>query len=388
MSAVEAPNRASPYEIFFRAVDRLQLESFLSSVKQEIKSLALLSQNQTLLDYYGEVVLLRLKDQFPDSSIEYFEPTDTELLLERFNALLNELSFDVAINAQKYSAPEKIWVIRNAKSWVTHNLELLIRLIQNFPGAGICALVMFQSELAESTKIFDGNQRFLKWVIELPTQEQKLSTIQSTKAKGHEEQTILFFENLEKTSKLTTKEFSDTDQRPQQQKNHLLPLTMVATGIIAIIVGTTSVVRPELGQHLLAFNQKNEAQNTLISKNTKSENAPDILEPEVLLTELPELATKGLNWLMNLEPEQYLVEYKTFTKMKDAQEYLSTIKWLKRAHIIPVYSDTEQEAHFIVVDGPFKTSEMAKKAAINSTAPNEILIEKVGSLLQFTSKKN
>ena len=51
---------ASSPEIFFRAVDRLQLESYLGALKKNNQSLVLVSDHKALLDYYGELVVKRI----------------------------------------------------------------------------------------------------------------------------------------------------------------------------------------------------------------------------------------------------------------------------------------------------------------------------------------
>jgi hypothetical protein len=57
-------------EIFFRAADRLQIESYLTALRQDNKSLILLSKHKALLSYYGELVVQRIYRAFPQTSLD------------------------------------------------------------------------------------------------------------------------------------------------------------------------------------------------------------------------------------------------------------------------------------------------------------------------------
>ena len=389
MSDTEAFRSEPQSDIFFRAVDQLQMASYLSGVKQDLKSLVLYGANRPLLNYYGQAVVRKLQAQFPDSPLKIFASADTESLLENFNAILNEMSFEVATRPQKFNKPLEIWMIDKACTLSIQNLQLFAQLVQNFPGAGICAILLFESKSDNSTNIFRENPRFINWSLEVPTQEQKLSTLQLAKKTDQEEYVLKFFDDLsEKVATDLNPNKSSYQTKSKTQKRHVWHLVMLAFGALSIILAVTAVLRLELGGTVLAFMKK---EQKLINKPiaiAKKESSQDILEPEVMLEELPEPATKGLRWLMSLEPNNYVMEYKTFSKLTEAQDYLADQEWLRRAHIVPVFSENLQVAQFMVVDGPYRTSELAKKAAARSVNSHDISIEKVASLLKFATRSS
>lgn len=188
-------------DIFFRAVDRLQIESYLTALRQDNKSLVLVSKYKELLTYYGERVVRRINQNFPQTSLEVLLPADTEGLLERFNAILNSLSFQVATKPTSKGMPDKIWLIQNANALGEKDIQILLKLIENFPGAGICAVLMFDASETESLPIFDNNPKINTWVLSLPTPEQKLNAIQEARRNGTEEIAIEFFNQLAKAEK-------------------------------------------------------------------------------------------------------------------------------------------------------------------------------------------
>lgn len=403
MSDIDVLSNDSQTDIFFRAVDRLHLESFLSALSQDHKSLAIVSPHTELLQYYGDVVIRRLHTKFPNVPMEVFVADNTDAILERFNAILNDLSFDEATKIRQIHQPEKILVIHEAKKLDTHHLELLVQLIQNFPGAGICALLLFESSNSHSAHIFRDNSRFMTWTLELPTPEQKRNTFEAAKKAGQEDIVTNFFaqlsdaekkqaqqstaQNCAKASANASDNKPDTESGKNKQPTALWPMLVIACGLLAIAVGVTSVLQPELGTKVLtAFKSKAKAQ-VVEEKSAPKVSPPETLEPEVVMTELPEQATQGLNWLLNLQPDHYVLEYKTFEKISDAQTYLKSKASLKRAQIVPVFLENQTDAHFMVVDGPHATAEAARLAANRSSMLADITIEKVSSLIEFFDLK-
>ena len=86
----EQSNVSNP-EFFFRTADRLQMDSCLTALSKEGKSIVIHSQSNELLDYYGASFLRRLKNELTTSQIEVFMPADTEAMLQRFNQLLSDI---------------------------------------------------------------------------------------------------------------------------------------------------------------------------------------------------------------------------------------------------------------------------------------------------------
>lgn len=199
-------------EIFFRESDRLQMGSCLAAIAKEGKSVVMYSQSNELLDYYGASFLRRLKNELTDSDIEVFMPADSEAMLQRFNQLLSNLSLDVATKARTGMSPEKVWVVHDANAMSAHELELLARLVQQFPGSGVSAVLMFSSETSPGDVISRQNKQFVSWALEMPTAEQKLSTIQQARKAGHEELAVQFFNRLiKRPPKADTPSVRDTE---------------------------------------------------------------------------------------------------------------------------------------------------------------------------------
>ena len=408
---------ASPNpDIFFRAVDRLQIESYLSALRQDNKSLVLVSKYKELLTYYGERVVRRINQDFPQTSLEVLLPADTEGLLDRFNAILNSLSFQVATQPTIKGMPDKIWLIQNANALGEKDIQILLKLIENFPGAGICAVLMFDASETESLPIFDNNPKINTWVLSLPTPEQKLNAIQEARRNGTEEIAIEFFNQLAKSEKSlsglrvavpdtssnaeekpeaplrtaapssapkATPTKSSKSSSPSQKK--LLPWVVIVLGLLTISVGVSAVLHPEFGEKILSvFAAKSKIIKAVPSEDSApSGNANE--KDKAATTEIPEIALQGQRWLMKLPEDHFVLEFQTFATAQEAQKETEGKDWLKRTYVVPVRVEGSTEVKYMLVDGPFRTAEMARKAASRMPNSSEIVIENVAALRGYSA---
>jgi len=371
-------DRSTPSpEIFFRAVDRLQLESYLGALKQNSQSLVLVSDHKVLLDYYGELVAQRIHTELPDTKLEVFFSKDTEGLLERFNAILNNLTFAVATSPPPKGRPDTIWLIQNANSMEEKDLQILLKLIENFPGAGISALLIFNSSTHGNLSFFN-NSRINTWALTMPTPDQKASALHQARQNGIEEIANELLKQLSTDEKKVSPP-AETSKSNTPAPKKILPWLIICGGLLCISIGLSAVLHPEFGEKILTiFTPK--------TKNIKIVQAEE-LSPQTVTTEPnassidhSSAAIKGLQWLTELPDDQYVIEFQTFDTVQDAQKEIESKEWLKRSYVVPVRSDGSSDIKYLIVDGPFRTAEMAKKAASRMPNANEIVIENVGSL--------
>jgi len=258
-------SQASGAEFFFRMADRLHMDSCLAAVTKENKSLVLVSPSGELLDYFGAAFIRRLKQDLDKTPVEVFMPPDSEVMLERFNKLLSSLSLEVATQPRKQESPESVWVVHDANALGTHEIELLTRLVHQFPGAGISTVLMFTSDTNPALSICNQGKQFVSWQLEMPTPEQKLTTIQQARKNGNEEAAVKFFNRLSKDAAKqvgqASKENNQTStgkptrKQPEQatkvkvkksnQNRKLWPWVLVVSGLFAISVGVAAILHPE-----------------------------------------------------------------------------------------------------------------------------------------------
>jgi len=219
-----------------------------------------------LLDHFGAAFIRRLKQNLANTPVEVFMPPDSEVMLERFNKLLSSLSLDVATQTRKDKPPESVWVVHDANALGSYEIELLTRLVHQFPGAGISTILMFTSDSNPETSICNQGKQFVSWALEMPTPEQKLSTIQQARKNGNEEAAVQFFNRLSKDAAKqvgkASKETSGTKvskpagnpaaqtvksavKKPASNRK-LWPWILIISGLLAISVGVAAVLHPEV----------------------------------------------------------------------------------------------------------------------------------------------
>ena len=424
-------------EIFFRVTDRLQMESCLTALAQDSRSVVIYSPSSELLDYYGAAFVRRVKQKLANTQVEIFMPRDTEAMLERFNKLLNVLSLDVATATRMGQAPEKVWVVYDANALGAHELQLLTRLVQQFPGAGISIVLMFASQTTQNEDVTRPNKQFVTWGLDLPTSEQKLSAIQEARKNGKEEEAVQFFNRLTKAAVKNAPAFSTveavaTPRRAEAKESKkkanvkIWPWALGVGSLLAFSLGTALWLNPDvmaaMKTQVSAFIDsatgqakpkvvaaaetpapaaeaapaekavpKDEANNPMPVPGAAAEadkavvtetKAEPKAEPKVtsaqaptpapaaspvkeaaeekVITELPDVAVKGRQWLRKLPEDSFVLVHKTFTRLKDAQGYMRSKDWLVNARIVPVFTDGKDEARFAVMTGFFRSKERAK----------------------------
>ncbi len=158
--------------VYFRHADRLRLEGCVAGLVRDGRSLALSSNREAALDHYSRLLFARLRESSPTSQLEVYFPADTAAMLTRFNEVLASQSVEQAMKLSGQESATRIMIVHDAGALADHEVQLLARLVQNFPGANI-RIVLLLGTSARSRKIFESfDRRMLRWDIEAPTPEQ------------------------------------------------------------------------------------------------------------------------------------------------------------------------------------------------------------------------
>lgn len=440
MSEFGARGQDSSSEFFFRVTDRLQMESCLSAVAQDGKSVVISSDSNELIDHYGAAFVRRIKQKLPQTQLEVFLPRDTEAMLERFNQLLNTLSLDVATKQRAGLAPEKVWVVHDANAMGGHEIQLLTRLIQQFPGAGISVILMFTEGTSQGDAIANQNKQFIAWSLERPSAEQKLAAIQQARKNGQEEAAVDFFNRLSKSavkkmpasagvaaSAAAPAKAAPPPPRKTPQTSNGLKVSVAIAALLSVSMGVAFWLNPEVGGQILAkvtdlvnVSGKAHQKSDSAAANQADEKpvpgtigadgkevppgAPNLsqLEPKVelvpepsavtpppappepakeaaakVITELPDAAIKGRLWLKSLPTDAYVLEHQSFDTVKEARAFTKDKEWLVNARIAPVFTLGKEEARFAIMTGPFRSVDRAKNTISRLKLSSNVTITSV-----------
>ena len=170
----------------FRAADRMRIEGCANAVAHEGLSLALYCPFEALLDHYVNLLLTRLRQQAPNHRIEVYFPANTDSLLDRFNEVLANQSLNQAVKATATANQAQVWIVHDAQTLPESEIQLLARLIQNFPGANIRAILLMSGQThSERSPLSAFGRKILRWDIEAPTEEQAQAALDLARHEGH-----------------------------------------------------------------------------------------------------------------------------------------------------------------------------------------------------------
>jgi hypothetical protein len=165
----------------------------------------------------------------------------------------------------------------------------------------------------------------------------------------------------------------------------ILPWVVIVLGLLTISVGVSAVLHPEFGEKILSvFTAKSKNIKAVPSEDSAtSGNANE--KDKAGTTEIPEIALQGQRWLMKLPEDHFVLEFQTFATVEEAQKETEGKDWLKRTYVVPVRVEGANDVKYLLVDGPFRTAEMARKAASRMPNSSEIVIENVAALRGYSA---
>ena len=172
--------------LLFRAADMLRLEGVVAAITQDGMSLAMVSRHEAILDHYGKILVERLRAVAPEIGIEIYFPASADALLARFNSALGDYTVQQAMEASVPIAPPKIWIVHDASALPDHEIQLLARLVQHFPGANIRVVMLLPQGSKKQKLLISFGRRILNWEIDPPTPEQADIMLSQAQTQGRE----------------------------------------------------------------------------------------------------------------------------------------------------------------------------------------------------------
>lgn len=201
------------HDLYFRSADRLRAAGCANALSREGLSVVMSCDREALLDHYVEMTLQEVRKSTPDCLVEAYFPESTESLMARFNEILASSSIQDALKPGSVDTPLRVWIIHDAPGVPTQELQLLARLIHNFPGAKVRALLLStQRGSDDGLNVF--GRRVLRWDIELPTATQVQAALENARFEGRERSVRQL---LAVAGLLTSPSVSATDQKIAEQ---------------------------------------------------------------------------------------------------------------------------------------------------------------------------
>jgi hypothetical protein len=159
-------------DIFQSPGDRLRFEILLKSLTEGSINLAVLSQHDLVLDFYGSLFEERLRAA-GEQNIEFCTSTSSEQLVQTFNDILSELTLNQATEKEKKLAPRRFLLFRDSILMQEFELQLLARLVNGFPAGNISVILLINSAGSYHKKLEAFGKNLLQWEVETKAGEPK-----------------------------------------------------------------------------------------------------------------------------------------------------------------------------------------------------------------------
>ena len=438
---IDAPDALQ--ELFFRTADRMRVEGCVNAVTHEGLSLALSCAHEVLLDHYLQILLQRLRSSSPDITVDVYFPTNTESLIARFNEALADQSVRQATRAGADASAPKIWLVHDAQQLPEQELQLLARLIQNFPGANIRAILLMIGEAPSQEYLSAFGRKLLRWDIEGPTEEQAEAALEIARHHGQGDVMSLMLRRMGRQRRSPSAWAAEIDtvntppvarapvapapapQVPQTPdtpeaesgKRWGLPRWRIPTGwklpqrLPLQDMPQASAVLDKLRQRgpLLGLAAGALALSVLLmmwlqpasfglrgsGRAAPAETAVKVPEkPPVSVTsvstpappapavDLPDPAVEGQTWAKALPGSSFLIQHGSMATFDKAQQLVSSFASLREAHIVAAWRPGEKLAHFVVVSGPYEAAGKAYERINKRDLPNTSWVRATQSLQQ------
>lgn len=430
-------------EHFFRTADRMRVEGCVNAVAQEGLSLALSCVHEVLLDHYAQILLQRLRSSTPDIAIDVYFPTNTESLISRFNEALASQSVRQATrNSHEVSRPQ-IWLVHDAQQLPEQELQLLARLIQNFPGANIRAILLMVGPPPEPQALSAFGRKLLRWDIDIPTDEQAQDALEIARHHGQGEAMALLLRRMGKLRPaapawLDESPMSANEARPPvapgaaaavpaaqapasaPDRRWARPLMQLAERLRPQALAGALTQRPAIT--LQALRQRGPVVGAAVGalalsvlimmwlqpaafglKGHKRAPATDTVQTEAAegngtqttitsvrasapapaAIELPDEASDAQAWARALPGQSFLIQHGSMATYDKAQQLVRSYASLRDARIVAAYRPGEKLAHFVVVSGPYEPAGQAYERLRRKDLPNTSWVRSTVSLQQL-----
>lgn len=393
------PQNHSVPDFFFRTADRMRVEGCANAIANEGLSLVLYSPHEPLLDHYLSLLLERLRRQTPEPRIEVYFPTNTDSLIARFNDVLSKQSVKEATRQPQENDNAQIWIVHDTQQLPDQEIQLMARLIQNFPGANIRAILLMTGTNPQKASLSALGRKVLRWDIEVPTPEQAQLALEQA---SHDGQLQAVSKLLRRIGCMPSSAVDVGDDIPSlapgsvvnlagstavplaaslltrlrrmpqrvlarwgHRSSLLIPPSLTAVVKAAPRLAIAAGIALLLSIGLMAWLQPHAFGDA--SKSTPAVPAaavpitpPGVASPVATTrtasepaTEVPDESQQTQAWVRALPPTSFLIQHGSVATYEKALEVKKGVPALGQAKVVAAYRSGETLAHFVIVSGPF-----------------------------------
>ena len=400
--------------IFFQPLEQARMQACVNGVAREGMCVVVHCAQTALLNYYGQIFLNHLREAMPNGSIESYNPSDSDVLIQNFNQLVSAMSVQEALKMGNLSDVNKVWVVKSAHGMNPHEIELLAQLLKQFPGSKVRVVLWIAGAEPSANLLNALGKKMMRWNIALPNAAQTQTFWNKARETGQEEdvrsmlEQLKLMEHVPAALRAVRQSKSSSANKQKKKLQFTKPQIMgCVLMVLVLILGSTASVywlQPEdfawvkfgTGSNKVpesvATEAKTEAAKVATAQTPQS--PPPALEPEIVLTpetsaskipevasaqaskvdestvELPDEALEGRKWAEQLPPQRWLVLHGAYKSFAIAKQVKKAYPGLKNSRVVPVYKPNEPLASFVLASGPFEALQNAEEFTKLSTLPS------------------
>lgn len=389
-------------DFFFRTADRMRVEGCANAIANEGQSLVLYSPHEPLLDHYLNLLIERLRRQTPEPRMEVYFPTNTESLIARFNDVLARQSVKEATRQPQENQSAQIWIVHDTQLLPDQEIQLMARLIQNFPGANIRAILLMTGNNPQKASLSALGRKVLRWDIEAPTAEQAQLALDTAAQNG---QLQAVTQLLQRMGSMPETSVNVGNEVPRAEHDLPAPppaartlsslaslvgkaaaaparwlseLTRRSAGVLPKALLNTTGSGPSrlflgaglallLSIGLMAWLQPHAFGSAAQPKVAPAAPAASLTAPQTTAAiaaapaapasepapEVPDESQQSQAWVRSLPAASFLIQHGNVMTYQKAVDLKKGVPAQAQARIVAAYRPGDSLAHFVIVSGPF-----------------------------------
>jgi hypothetical protein len=164
MSAPDSPFIAQAAG-YHSAEDARRMQQLVQAMLSDRRHIALTSPDAETLARYSRLLVRDLR-QTPDVRVLAHVPNSSEVMLDKFNELLADLPLDLGVDRRApVQRPVQVFVVHDTPSLKPEELSLLVRLVNDLPGANLRLVLVQDRDLAVTASLQALGPQVLHWNI-------------------------------------------------------------------------------------------------------------------------------------------------------------------------------------------------------------------------------
>ena len=364
------------------------LEGLFHALAHEGRSVLMVSDDEALLDACGQSVVRKLR-QSPNMEVSAMFDMDREVLLQRFNRLVENLSVDQALQTEDAAPTQQVWLQHIHNNPELEQAKLLIRLSSDFPAAGVKLLLMANQRCADDLIHHGQAKKLLVW--HAPVTRKTAAPLNSASAKPLAAAATAAPHWMDDAAASTPVDFAFSQPAPKPRSGKsqrwvvqllLGVFVLVSVGVLGLHQWQASQAPVEAPVADVPASSTDQGVVTQIAavpvQTVEPVEAPVVSAPPETQAPTPEPPT-GVVWAKGLKRGAWVVQHVALDNLDEIKAWQAQHPALVDGQAVPLRRPTGQR-YWVLVSGPFNSLEAANAYAASPGVPKNHWSRGVASL--------